>query len=207
MYRNAALNDKLIPVTNQTVRYIGDVHGKISEYLTLLNGVDASVQVGDFGAGFVSLPILDQKHRFIRGNHDSPEVCRNNSNWIKDGTFDGRTLYIGGAWSIDQHRRIPGINWWEDEELSIREFENIIVTAEIMQPKVIVSHDCPGNVVAQLFRRKLLQTRTNQALDAVINVCQPKLFIFGHWHKDIDMTINGTRFLCLNELTYIDIKW
>jgi len=193
------------PTAKTKVRYIGDVHGKMDQYLKLIDGVESSVQVGDFGAGFVPLPELGDQHRFIRGNHDSPEICRSHPGWIRDGAYDGECLYIGGAWSIDQQRRTAGINWWPDEELTILEFENIILSAERLCPQTIISHDCPSNVVGQLFGLRPIQTRTQQALDVVLDVCEPKLWIFGHWHQDVDMMINGTRFICLDELSYIDI--
>ena len=52
------------------MRFIGDVHGKMGDYLHITDGCAESIQVGDFGAGFVPLPSLDLRHRFIRGNHD-----------------------------------------------------------------------------------------------------------------------------------------
>jgi len=32
-----------------------------------------------------------------------------------------------------------------------------------------------------------------------------KQSIFGHWHSNADEVIDGTRFICLNELSYCDI--
>ena len=57
---------------------IGDVHGKINEYLQLIKNRKHSIQLGDFGVGFVDIPELPINHRFIRGNHDNPELlnCR-----------------------------------------------------------------------------------------------------------------------------------
>lgn len=198
---------RLTPVvtTNKKIRYVGDVHGKIAEYADIVKNVPYSVQVGDMGAGFVPLANLGPNHRFIRGNHDSPEVCKNHPSWIRDGAVEGDTMYIGGAWSIDQRCRIPGVSWWHDEELSIAEFQEVISLAERVQPRVIISHDCPASVVSKLFGLKPIETRTQQALNVVIEVCEPELFIFGHWHTNVDMVIGNTRYICLDELAFIDI--
>jgi hypothetical protein len=190
---------------NMMTRYIGDVHGNMDQYQRLIRGIPKSVQVGDFGAGFVKIPELPINHRFIRGNHDNPDICRNHPNCIVDGSFDGDTLYIGGAWSIDQQWRTPGVSWWYDEELSIIEFEEIITTAATYQPRKIVSHDCPMSVVSELFGLIPRSTRTQQALDTVFDVCKPEVWIFGHWHTSISQVIKGTRFICLDELEYVDL--
>lgn len=186
------------------MRYIGDVHGKVDRYLPLTYGVD-SIQVGDMGVGFTDIPVLGPNNRFIRGNHDCPEECVSHPNWIKDGTVEGDTMFIGGAWSIDQAYRIEGVSWWRDEELSIADFDHMINVALAAQPRVMITHDCPKSAVVPLFGREPVNTRTQQALDVILTACKPELWIFGHWHEDRDMNINGTRFICLDELSYIDL--
>lgn len=34
---------------------------------------------------------------------------------------------------------------------------------------------------------------------------QPRIWLFGHWHFDFDGVIDGTRFICLGELSYRDL--
>lgn len=187
------------------MRFIGDIHAKWEDYLRLVEDVD-SIQVGDFGAGFRDIPELPSTARFIRGNHDSPEVCRNHSNWIKDGTVENDIMFIGGAFSIDRGWRTEGVDWWADEELSTTELQQLIDVAVAARPRVIISHDCPESIIPNLFPRALpVKSRTQQALDVVLDLVKPELHIFGHWHLDRDETINGTRFICLNELSYIDV--
>lgn len=186
------------------MRYIGDVHGMMDRYIPLTYDV-ASVQVGDFGVGFVDIPELKPDARFIRGNHDHPELCRQHPRWIPDGTVEGDTMFIGGAWSIDHAYRREGISWWRDEELSLSEWDRVISKALAAGPKIMVTHDCPLRVVEPLFGKAPIRTRTQQALDVILEQVHPQLFIFGHWHEHKDMTINGTRFICLAELQYMDL--
>jgi hypothetical protein len=39
----------------------------------------------------------------------------------------------------------------------------------------------------------------------MFSIHKPDLWIFGHWHCDADEVIDGTRFICLNELSYVDV--
>lgn len=186
------------------MRFIGDIHGKIDRYLPLVQGVD-SIQVGDFGMGFVPTPDLPPRARFIRGNHDSPELCRQHPNWIPDGTIEGDTMFIGGAWSIDRDQRIEGVSWWADEELTIAQLDQMVELALEARPRIMVTHDCPLSLIQPLFGAAPIATRTQQALDAIWQLCQPQCWIFGHWHQHRDHVIRGTRFICLAELQYIDL--
>ena len=197
------------------IRFIGDVHGKMEQYKFIAEQVERSVQVGDFGAGFVELPILTSGHRFIRGNHDSPEACKKHPRWIPDGTIEGDILYIGGAWSIDQEWRTPGVSWWPDEQLSIMELYDCLSTAIAHYPKVLVTHDCPHSVAPILFGgngdenvsyKTIHPSRTSQALDSILDYVKPDVWIFGHWHNNVDKMIGRTRFICLGELSYMDLE-
>lgn len=188
------------------VRFIGDVHAKWEAYLPLTQGVD-SIQVGDFGAGFRDIPALDSRARFIRGNHDNPEVCRSHPNWIADGTLENNILYIGGAYSIDRAWRTAGVDWWPDEEIAYQDWDRIISIAEKFKPRVIVTHDCPNALIPILFPFALpIVSRTQQALDIIFGLHQPEYWLFGHWHQNKDKKVNGTRFICLNECKYMDIE-
>ena len=189
------------------LRVIGDVHGKIAEYLAICSECDRSVQLGDMGLGFkgVYLPSDEvMNHKFIRGNHDDPQACREHPYWIKDGLIENDIMYIGGAWSIDY--RTEGVSWWRDEELSYEELDKLINIAEIAKPRVMVTHDCPTSVLDKIFGYPyIIKTRTGQAFDTILELCKPKLWIFGHHHLNKDKVIDGTRFICLAELAYIDL--
>jgi len=214
-------------------RIIGDIHGKFYDYEVhcLKMGVrhntdhvpERSIQVGDFGIGFYSDYWHSEvghwqndspTHRFIRGNHDDPEKCKTMPGYIEDGTVEGDVMFVGGAWSIDHAWRTPGVSWWADEELSVLEFERIISKYEQVKPRVMITHDCPTSVAWEIFLSKGLglagapqiKTRTGEALQAMFELHQPELWVFGHWHNTRKQVINGTTFQCLGELDYIDVE-
>lgn len=198
-------------------RIIGDIHGFFNDYKVLLQGVDSSIQVGDFGMGFYGINWhkavkrfqKNTKHRFIRGNHDSPEECKKQPGWIRDGLVENTTMYIGGAWSIDHYLRREGVSWWRDEELSYVELDALIDVYAITKPKVMITHDCPHSVAKAMFpectlHKPIIKTRTSVAFDTMFEIHRPDVWFFGHWHYTREVDIHGTHFHCLSELDYID---
>lgn len=207
------------------IRFIGDIHGKFMTYRNLLEGVYGidpavkSVQIGDYGLGFD--PFVDERqigwaaensqHRFIRGNHDNIDVCRKSEAFIPDMSYssDG-VFYLGGAWSIDKDYRIAGRDWWPTEELSMSELEQAIDMYQDLRPKIVVTHDCPHNVAWEMFLKQQTnpwhaRTRTGMALQEMFDSWKPELHIFGHWHQTKVSNIDGTTFVCLGELAYMDV--
>lgn len=208
------------------MRFIGDIHGKWLEYLNVIhdpkNPCSESVQIGDFGLGFQQrqehvdyvfgeMNKENHNHRFIRGNHDSPAECKANQNWIPDGLTENGMMFVGGAHSIDQAHRVPGVSWWEDEELSYQELGEMIAKYEEYKPDVMVTHDAPDVIARHLFPyyRKndpMCNSRTRNAFETMFTIHKPKLWIFGHWHESINTNILGTDFVCLAELEFMDVE-
>lgn len=215
------------------MRLVGDVHGKYDRYKRILaSGPPGSVQVGDMGIGFrrtqgpragefYSNPphyaMLAGHHRFIRGNHDNPAPCRQHSQWISDGTVENGVMFVGGALSIDKEFRMPNYSWWEDEELSARELDDVITVYLAEKPRVMITHDCPREVGEVILSRiptigaplKKIESRTCQAFQSMWTMHSPELWVFGHWHHSFDHVLHGgrdkgTRFVCLAELEYRD---
>lgn len=193
--------------------FIGDVHGKFSRYRDIIRRYPETVQVGDMGIGFrhndgasMANPPHDSmekgNHRFVRGNHDNPQACRNHPFWIPDGHFDGDMMFVGGAWSIDHAYRTPGLTWWEDEQLSFAELFSVHDRYMETKPRVMVTHTAPYSVPPRMGKPFFpnTDTRMEQAFESMLVEHQPELWVFGHWHVSFDEIINGTRFVCLNEL-------
>lgn len=200
------------------VRLIGDVHGKFGAYKTIIKNYPNTIQIGDMGIGFynshgemTSNPPYDKmvqmNARFIRGNHDNPKVCKNHSQWIADGSIEGDTMFVGGAYSIDKDMRTEGYNWWVDEELSHSDFYRIMDIYQQNKPRIMVTHDCPEKLLRYIVSHHMyFTTRTGQAFDSFFEIHKPAIWIFGHHHKSFDQVIDGTRFICLAELESKEIE-
>lgn len=203
------------------MRIIGDIHADFFTYQIMLHEVEESVQVGDFGIGFKSdywhetvnhFHREHSGHRFIRGNHDNPELCKSMTGWITDGHYENGMMFIGGAFSIDKHMRTPGVDWWEDEELSFSDLNSIIDEYERKKPKVVLTHDCPYEAAHELFFRSGRLTplsdnnsRTAMALQSMFEIHQPDFWFFGHWHMTVSQKIGNTHFQCIGINDYIDL--
>lgn len=203
------------------VRYFGDIHGNLDWYAhRLAECPHPTVQVGDYGIGFVKNKIPRSfdpaRHRFIRGNHDNPAKCTVQENWIADGTVETTTtgnkiMYIGGASSIDRAYRIEGISWWEDEQCSVQQLNEFVDSYIQIKPDIMITHECPESIADALCaaynKTKFADpSRTRQAFESMLYHHRPKLWCFGHWHHDLDWLYQGTRFVCLDEFSHIDIN-
>jgi predicted phosphodiesterase len=201
-------------------KFIGDVHGKFNQYKKLIRENRDTIQVGDLGIGFRQWPhgewktnppydtMVEANARFIRGNHDNPSVCRNNTQWIKDGTVEGDCMFVGGAFSIDYQYRYSEFTWWEDEQLKEEEFMNISQVYREIKPRIMVTHDCPHEVIAHIptsAKYSIPPSYTNQMLSFLWNEHRPEIWVFGHHHHPLDIELMGTRFICLDELEMKEI--
>lgn len=196
---------------------IGDVHGNIDSYLGTIAYIERqgeligegvrSIQVGDMGL-FPKrpkfLPYMEN-HRWIRGNHDDPEMALNHPGNLGDfGVWQG-IFYIAGAWSIDKDQRTPMVDWWPNEELNWEQWNKCIDLYTQVKPSIVVSHDCPSSVSYELWKIKCT-SNTAKGLQNLLDIHRPDLHIFGHHHKNANKTIGGTDFVCLAELQTYKIK-
>ena len=212
-----------------TIRFIGDAHGLFKQYLGIITKSEfPTIQVGDMGIGFPRnkdgedvirnvLKRADGKHRFIRGNHDNPDVVKEFPGYIPDATveeIDGvKLFFMGGAWSIDWRMRTPGQTWWHDEELSYSELQSAIDLYARSQPDILVTHDCSHWEIDKMFKPdKKFSTITQNALEHMYRIWTPKLHIFGHWHQSawlsspLDPPTSTTVSVCLDELETFDVN-
>ena len=204
------------------ITIVGDVHGRTKTYQKwLYHNLDPesrSIQIGDMGLGFAGVglpapgqPPLSENHKFFRGNHDSPEKCRAHKNYLGDyGYLEQDSLFwVAGAWSIDRAYRIEGVSWWPDEELSYAELEKAIDLYVEKKPRFVLSHEAPAKAANVLLANLMgpyflaegecANSRTAQALEAMLILHQPEKWVFGHYHVDKKFHVPGfdTEFICV----------
>jgi hypothetical protein len=148
-------------------------------------------------------------HRYFTGNHDSPLMAAMDPHCIPHSTIHRGVFCVGGAFSIDRFRRIEGVDWWADEELATSQFYEVMDRYEQERPAVVATHDCPSSVADRVMRFGAhvheRHSRTRQALDSMLHLHRPELWVFGHWHRRVDVVLDGTHFVCLEELGILDI--
>jgi predicted phosphodiesterase len=185
-----------------SITVIGDVHGKYERYHRIISRTKDhpyTIQLGDFGFKYDTLKNVDHtKHVIIGGNHDNYDICGNYPHFLSD---------YGGAYSIDKQYRTIGIDWWENEEVKIEGFMKARELYRQIKPEIMITHDCPEQIAYQMIPvgGRIFQNNTTWALQELLNIHEPKLWIFGHWHKSRTIQYGKTKFVCLDELETYDI--
>jgi predicted phosphodiesterase len=205
------------------LRIIGDVHGKLEDYIQLASQAEYSIQLGDLGFDYDPIKILNPiKHRVLGGNHDNYSVM--------DGVFHKQTshflgnygvhnipvvgdlFFVRGGHSIDKAQRTENYNWWTDEQISYSDGLKALDEYTKVKPDFMISHECPASVIEMVAGFKtwdgeeIRPSMTANLLEQMFDVHKPHLWIFGHHHKFFDMNVKGTRFICLPELACFDIS-
>jgi len=169
---------------------ISDIHGNVDKAEELLKACPEFIKnivfLGDIGFGFPEFDIdrfyclLNNQYQnkvfyLIQGNHDNADCFMNKSNvmavttydWHKIIDIDGvRVLMIPGAFSYDKNMRLPGVSWWDNEEMSYDALSNLIKNYKIAD--IILSHDAPLTSYFYFFPETKI-SKTNAALDEILD--------------------------------------
>jgi hypothetical protein len=202
--------------------------GQARSYLDLLAGVPCSVQVGDMGDGETYDVLVAQvdagRHRFFPGNHDHYDRLPPHSL----GDFGAASLggvdffYVRGAASADRDtlvrlgRKLGKTLWFEQEELTEEQMRAAEQEYRRCRPPILLTHDGPADVarLAWAHARRLSPphpgavfqpARTNHFLTRLLEQHAPRLWGFGHHHRDWRCREGDTLFVCVGELSYLDI--
>jgi hypothetical protein len=115
---------------------------------------------------------------------------------------------IAGGFSIDKQYRREGLTWFEEEEMNSSQEAKCLKEYEKRKPEIVISHEGPDSIVDSFFLYTYKYpggSRTLKFFELLLRRHRPKVWVFAHHHKSKDETINGTRFICLNELETIDL--
>jgi len=201
---------------------IGDPHGRIDEYLKLLASLppgSRSVTLGDMylGRPDVHLPELPAEHKFLRGNHDDPALCRAHPNFLGDFGYlpDDELFFVSGAqtasWRVLGHSKY----WYRDEELSESDLNKAIAIYKETRPKLVISHTAPSEAAREILKglhgsyflnkEVDIESRTSRALQEMFEAHQPSAWYFGHFHVNRESLIGKTAFRCLGEMAVYEL--
>jgi predicted phosphodiesterase len=197
------------------ITVIGDVHGKYKRYHEIIRETERhpyTVQLGDFGFDYGTVfNVDDEKHKIIGGNHDHYGRIIHIPHYLGDfgySCLNGVSFfYYRGAYSIDQKYRTVGIDWWPEEQVNVEGFMKARELYRATKPDIVITHDCPESISPYLLNpgAQIFQNQTGYFLQEFFNIHQPKMWLFGHYHRSWKMNINGTDFQCLNELEHTKI--
>jgi len=192
------------------ITLIGDVHGKYKHYHEIIRQTKRhpyTIQIGDFGFKYDTLSNVDStRHLILGGNHDNYDICYNYPHFLGDYGYTRLNgidfFYYRGAYSIDIQHRTIGIDWWQDEQVTIDQFMKARELYRSVKPDVVISHDCPFDIATQMLHmdQRIIENNTTWALQELLNIHQPKFWFFGHWHRSKNIQYGNTKFRCLDEL-------
>lgn len=122
----------------------------------------------------------------------------------KDGNVytlnDKKYLVLGGAYSVDKYYRLATCNqWFESEQLSLQEQNEIYKNLENLTFDAVLSHTCPYSYIpTECFISRINQLTVDNGmekfLDAVLNEFSfNKDWYCGHWH--INKKVDNIQFL------------
>jgi predicted phosphodiesterase len=213
------------------IRIVGDVHGKQDQYINLVKDCEVSVQLGDMGFNYDRIQVLDGRyHRVLFGNHDKLHTDDDGQAFQDDIRFfpnygawivqalseDCKTnippmFFVRGEHSIDKANRTEGINWFENEQLTYREMSRAFEYYRYFKPEIMITHGCPSSIIPYVANPayahlNIKPSATAKLLQAMYEEHQPKLWLFGHFHRSKLMWPNkDTYFFCIDELDHIDL--
>ena len=198
-----------------TLRIIGDVHGHYEQYVQVAKEAEYSIQVGDLGFEYDCLKQLDpNRHRVLAGNHDNYDRM-DSGHWLGDyGAYNvpdfGNVFFVRGGHSIDRGKRLIGQTWWPQEEMSYGQLSEIIDVYKEAKPDFVISHECPASVTEIAFGMKtwdneiIKPSRTSLLLQSLLEIHQPKHWVFGHHHRLYFGVHKTTGFICVPLLVSVN---
>jgi hypothetical protein len=131
-------------------------------------------------------------------------------------------FFVRGAASTDRDklvrlgRELGKTLWFEQEELTENQMDAAEREYRRVRPRVVLSHDAPTDIARLAWRHArrsrladpeavFRPSRTTELLARLLEHHRPRLWVFGHHHRDWRYREGDTRFACVGELSYIDI--
>jgi len=169
----------------------------------------------------------------LRGNHDDPAYFNGGRGvegriiYHPDYTVltleHLHVLLVGGAVSIDRSVRVPGETWWAGERARYDEDALERALEGLERLDVVATHSAPGfafppdklagDLAGWLARDPALadDMREERGIFDRIHAkllergLRPACWFYGHFHRTNRQLIDGTHFICLNELRMMRI--
>lgn len=119
--------------------------------------------------------------------HERMFYCpRGSTHW-----FAGkRVMFMGGAYSIDQHRRTPGVSWWYGEMITEMELQRAMSMGKV---DVLFSHDSPQNdyldYATDGFKNDRSSVSNRRKLSVLLESAQPDDVYHGHYHEEYECDV------------------
>jgi len=197
-------------------------------YRDLIAEADYSVQIGDMGDDEAYRSLVEHvdpaRHRFFPGNHERydslPPHCLGDFGAVAWGGVE--FFFVRGAASADKAqllemgRQVGKTLWYEQEELTDAQMDAAERAYLQVRPTIVLSHDEPTEIARLAWAHAMRlappnpeaayhPSRTSEFLARLWRQHAPRLWAFGHYHRDWSDRAGETLFVCVGELSYLDI--
>lgn len=189
----------------------GDVHvnfkklGKQINHAELAFSPDAYLQVGDFGVWpnqIGRIPKVDKPFYFVLGNHEheyADYIAKHKDFPLNYHLLDDAECYIGETkvLGVGRSAYIDCLNTPKYSVIREDTLNKILDTHT--RTDIILSHDCPSNigVTSDFFNPGIEEPVGCTELDRLQKL-KPKLWLFGHHHKNYVRVFKGTLYIGLD---------
>jgi len=210
---------------------ISDVHGDVGKIYKLLEKKPLHekhvILLGDIGYGFPEFDVYSLNRLFasmptvsfyvVQGNHDNADmmVCSYpNVRMITTHTGvrvhyinNKAVLLVPGALSYDKNMRVPGVSWWQNEQMTDEQLSEVIELGP--QVDLILTHDAPLQQYFMFFP-ETKTSMTNRALDtllfSLIRENKNITWVHGHLHFAYLERKNGVTLCGIGEDGYLILE-
>lgn len=200
--------------------------GKAAVRYAKVKNTKTIIQVGDFGLYPNHVRYLEELNKFLErenitlyfidGNHEDFNfletfpVIENGTRLITDNIIhlprglvfkwnDKHVMAMGGAYSVDQKHRTPGLDWFIEETITEDQINKAIENAGSTKIDLLVTHDSPASCYNEITDvpmnqingirlygiDQIEQAHENRLmLDKLYHAVKPKIVIHGHYHSD-----------------------
>jgi hypothetical protein len=118
---------------------------------------------------------------------------------------------------LEMSRQVGKLLWHAQEELTDAEMKAAERAYVAARPTIMLSHDAPTEIARQAWAHAMRlappnpeaayrPSRTSEFLARLWRQHAPRLWAFGHYHRDWSDRSGPTTFHCVGELSWIDIS-
>lgn len=120
--------------------------------------------------------------------------------------FEGKKFFaMGGAYSIDRSRRMPGVSWWPEEQPKSEEYKEAVenLRQNNMTVDYVITHNLPREMIRRFGKYPdAHEMELTGFLEWIMYEVKYKHWYCGHWHEDVDLENNIT--ILQNEVRVIE---
>jgi hypothetical protein len=112
-------------------------------------------------------------------------------------------MFMGGAVSVDQPRRVAGIDWFQEEAPTAAQIERALANGSV---DVVVAHEgLPDTPLVSTYSGHIPPEiaahahRVRELMGGIADALRPQIWAHGHWHHRMTARRNDTVVQCLHE--------